>query len=301
MTFDEIEFLIKELKLVCPRSQRPWEWTTLILFILAGQRFNTKNWIQFKKKHDESFHKNLRSAENGLSNLQIKEFLQSRIETEIFQQNYFFYFQKVAPQDSFWKSATSQRWKHIPSHALESLQAWALKKYNLILSSSIISPEEMMNLQAQGQRIVTVFESKKDLEQVHEHHRDAFLFTVHDLEHANHFFCKPQNHQQQKKLIELMKSTFAQNTVFRSWVAQDLQKEFDYLISDMNTHPWHMYLTLQQLLLKSHKIQLGHEQSKHLPFHDELQFQDKIRHLLSQWKMSYPPNFDSKFNQSLLE
>lgn len=276
----------------------PWEWTLLNLFILGGFRFKNSHWIQFNFKSQTGFHPQSLDSKPKLTNQQVAEILRSSIKPEEFQ--YFqFYFQKTKTSDVFWNSALQGRWKQIPSSSLQSLKAWSENLYPLVLCSQVLTPQQMSELQSQGQRAVTVFETATDLKQIHEHHRDAYLFTVHDLEHANHFFSLRKTYQQQTKLAQLIQKSFLNPGFHRSWIHDDLIEDYHYLISDMNTHPWHLYLTLQTLLLKSHKLQTQNNLSQPLTPLEEKNFQNKIKNLMQDWKINYPPMAED-FQSSLL-
>lgn len=303
MSSKELEVLFSELKTYTQPSSAPWEWTSLVLFILGGQRFKNRNWIQFEKLSSSHF----ASSEteplifvHAKSNSEIEYFLKSQLRPQCYHEFYSFYFKKMPSEQPFWKSATSQRWKAISKNSLLSLQRWSEGDYKLVLKSHIPDSFEMALLQAQGKRAITVFEKAADLEKTYEHSRDAYLFIAHDLEHAAHFFSENTSHHLQKNFIELVRKTFLEEPFFSQWISPHFKKDFDYLISDMNSHPWHMYLSLQQILLNSHKLQTCHFLVDRLAEKEESHFQEKISYLLSRWDMTYPPQCDAKFNQRLM-
>jgi hypothetical protein len=303
MSFKELEALFKELKTYTQQSFTPWEWASLVLFTLGGQRFKNRNWIQFEKPSDSHFTSSEAESRNFIrakSNSEIKCFLKAQLPSQNYNEFYAFYFKKMPSELPFWKSATSQRWKSISKNSLLSLRRWSEGDYKLVLKSHIPDSVEMALLQSQGKRAVTVFEKAADLEKTYEHSRDAYLFIAHDLEHAAHFFSENISHHLQKSFIELVRKTFLEEPPFSQWISPQFKKDFDYLISDMNSHPWHMYLSLQQILLNSHKLQARCFLADRLAEKEESHFQEKIQSLLSRWGMSYPPQCDAKFNQRLM-
>ncbi|GEM_PF-5742360 len=116
------------------------------------------------------------------------------------------------------------------------------------------TPRELLKMQSEGMRCVTLLRSRNWFEHTFEHRRNLRDFIIHDLEHIWQMFEHPEMTSQQiqfsKKLYEM-----TENGQF-DFLINDPQHvaEFNYIISDMNTHPAHMYATLKSLILRQ-KIQ----------------------------------------------
>ena len=129
----------------------------------------------------------------------------------------------------------SNRIPRLSQRAQLSLLKWINADWPIILSSKIPSPQEMLEVQAQGKRVVTWLPGIKgpilDKE-------DNWEFMLHDLMHAERFFYSP--------------SLYKAQVGFFCWLKEQSLEisgaEWDYLRSDMNTHPLHALQFLKHLL-----------------------------------------------------
>lgn len=110
------------------------------------------------------------------------------------------------------------------------------------------TPIELLEMQAQGFRCVTLLRTQDWFRFTFEHKRNLRDFVIHDLEHIWQMFENPQLTQQQiqfsKKLYEL--TIAGEFDTLRN--DPQFSAEFNYIISDMNTHPAHMFATLKSLV-----------------------------------------------------
>lgn len=141
-------------------------------------------------------------------------------------------------------------WIGLSDRIRRSLIQWYQGKYPLTLCFYVPTPLEILQKQAMGQRVVTVFSDPEDWKKTWGHH-DAWNFIAHDLIHADHFFENPENRNGQ---IQFYK------TILNFWQSEEISSlhddpGFEYLISDMNSHPAHMLETLKSLLIRSFKKQ----------------------------------------------
>jgi len=129
----------------------------------------------------------------------------------------------------------SNRIFRLSQKAQLALSMWIDGQWPILLSLKIPSPQEMLEIQAQGKRIVSWLPHIKGpiLGK-----KNNWEFMLHDLMHAERFFYSP----------ELYK---AQVGFFR-WLEKQAFEisgpEWDYLRSDMNTHPLHALQFLKHLL-----------------------------------------------------
>lgn len=112
----------------------------------------------------------------------------------------------------------------------------------------IPTPLRLLEMQAQGFRCITLLRTRNWFGHSFDHKRNLRDFVIHDLEHIWQMFENPQLTEQQiqfsKKLYELtMAGKF--DTLRND---PDFSGEFNYIISDMNTHPAHMFATLKSLI-----------------------------------------------------
>lgn len=129
----------------------------------------------------------------------------------------------------------------IPLAANKILQQWHFNHVDLKLFFYAPDALEVMNLQAQGERLVTVFATENGAENIFIEERDPYSFTLHDLIHADLFFKDRQTYEQQvrffKNLKNLVQNTEIKNTLSTS---SEFAKKINYLASDMNSNPKHL-------------------------------------------------------------
>jgi len=178
-------------------------------------------------------------------------------------------FPTLATQSVIIQHLNHYHWIGLSDRIRRSLIQWHLGHYPLKLCFYVPSPYEVLETQARGQRVVTAFNNEEDWKKTWGHH-DAWNFIAHDLIHADHFFINPEN---QKGQIQFY------NSILKYWHSKEIltlhtNPGFEYLISDMNSHPMHMLETLKSLLIRSHKIQNQISETERLPNELENQIQE---------------------------
>ncbi len=158
----------------------------------------------------------------------------------------------------------------LPLSVNRSLQGWKTGTYPLRLFFGVPSIDQVLTLQSQGIRCVTVLLKRHELSSYVLQERDAVSFTLHDLIHADHFFRDPRQARVQvgfsRWLSELWLHQSIRDHLERS---PAFARQFEYACADMNSHGAHLvkYLKaifcqnqLQQLLLDlSHQGQRTHK------------------------------------------
>ncbi|MBL7543460.1 MAG: hypothetical protein JNL11_06565 [Bdellovibrionaceae bacterium] len=115
----------------------------------------------------------------------------------------------------------------------------------------IPSPIELLEMQANGYRCVTLLRTKVWFHHQFDHRRNLRDFVIHDLEHIWQMFENPTLTKAQVRFSnQLLELTRKGHFDFIRTHAE-FTKEFDYIISDMNTHPAHTYATLKSLVLRT--------------------------------------------------
>ncbi|XGC79776.1 hypothetical protein ACES2L_10585 [Bdellovibrio bacteriovorus] len=178
-------------------------------------------------------------------------------------------------------------WRSIPLSVQQSLLSWQSGKYVLNLTIGIPTPEEVLFMQAQGKRCISMLIQKDQILNFVEEGRDVLGFIVHDLIHADHFFADAEKALAQigfsKKLIEVHAYPEIQKMLLEDKV---FEKEFHYLMSDMNSVPLHLLKTLKAILLGHFKRRENLGLKASLSPRTEGEFLQFFRHILAPWSFS---------------
>lgn len=131
----------------------------------------------------------------------------------------------------------------------EAFRHWLRQDWPLQLLSRIPSPREVLTMQANGRRPVTLIDLPRALQPILTK-PDGLAFLVHDLEHAWKFFNDPRQFALQQTFFALLSKALAAG-IFAPYQSDLLfMTKLDYLISDMNTHPAHGLLYLHAVLIE---------------------------------------------------
>ena len=133
-----------------------------------------------------------------------------------------------------------------------ALAAWLEMAWPLTLCEHIPEPREVLRMQAEGTRPVTVLSCWPRMLNPVLTKPNAFAFMVHDLEHAWKFYHDPGMFRQQRELFRLLLTAEAEGRFDAYLVDPVFSTKFDYLISDMNTHPLHAAQFLRAILVEFH-------------------------------------------------
>lgn len=188
---------------------------------------------------------------------------------------------------SFLTVFCSRSWRSVPFSVQRSITAWSQGIYPLQLLTTIPSAHDVLLMQAQGRRCVSMLIQPQEITDFVGEGRDVLGFLVHDLIHADHFFYDPRRAQAQvefcKKLLTVMELDFIQEMLIQD---EKFKEEFHYLMSDMNSVPLHLLKTLKALLLGFYKRQTSHDFKAALPLPLELEFKLRYETVLSPWGFS---------------
>jgi hypothetical protein len=137
-----------------------------------------------------------------------------------------------------------------------TLVQWSLGKRPFVVMSSVPSPMEVLQQQADGTRVVTLFLTQDELATVQtsqllymhgspNHSRDAFEFTLHDLQHMEHF-CDEDSHFEQRGFFVCMLrlGDGSPRDFFCTSLGLDdaFWHQLEYVLSDMNCFVPHLML-----------------------------------------------------------
>ena len=127
---------------------------------------------------------------------------------------------------------------------------WLLGAWPLKLREDIPSPREVLHWQAQGQRAVTVLTKFPRMCEPVLNKANAFVFFLHDLEHAYKFFHSPALRAGQCAFFAALENAFERGVFAPYFDDAEFVKKFHYLMSDMNTHPEHSRQYLRAILVE---------------------------------------------------
>jgi hypothetical protein len=133
-----------------------------------------------------------------------------------------------------------------------ALVGWLRGEWNLTLCENIPSVRDVLRMQTQGTRPVTVIAEYPRLCEPILDKSDGLAFICHDLEHAWQFFHDSERHAEQRRLAHWLERAIEQG-VFASYTDDPVfAQKFDYLAADMNTHVVHSLQYLRAILLDFH-------------------------------------------------
>lgn len=128
-------------------------------------------------------------------------------------------------------------------------------RYPLIITEDTPTPVELLNIQISGKRIITINENFESWANTLFADRDFLGFVMHDLIHADHFFFEPEHRDGQLGFLKFMGNLLSDENLQELLKSPDFKNGFEYIISDMNSHPLHLFQTLRALL----KLELNNE------------------------------------------
>lgn len=131
------------------------------------------------------------------------------------------------------------RFRKIPDTIRTTLLNWLLEKWNIKLLDYNPTSYEMLEFQSKGIRIVTIdFDSALNCQFVFGI-RDAFEHFLHDLEHCYNFYNNKELYFDQINFFKYLLNFYPEIEILLN-MDFEFKKKWDYLISDMNSHPEHL-------------------------------------------------------------
>ncbi|MGE5086161.1 MAG: hypothetical protein ACM3MG_07640 [Bacillota bacterium] len=226
----------------------------------------------------------LPEAKNGIPSAQVVALLRSTLPENLASAKSLLHLES---SESFLPLFCSRSWRSVPFSVQRSLTSWNQGLYPLQLLTSIPTAHDVLSLQAQGRRCVSMLIHPKEITDFVGEGRDVLGFLIHDLIHADHFFYDRRKAQAQiefcKKLLIVIKLDFIQEMLDQD---EKFKEEFYYLMSDMNSVPLHLLKTLKALLLGFYKRQAPGGFKAALLHAKELEFKRRYEAVLSPWKFS---------------
>ena len=205
--------------------RRPHDWFG---GITAQKRLSTENFIKNEK--------NLSTTRQDFSFFEITQ--KCQIEWP----------QKLDNSISFFDFINIIKIKPLPEIALQSLVNIFTHAYPIEVLNYEPSPFELLEIQTQSYRIITFDPDFTKWSETLYGHRDPLSFWLHDCIHAEHFFSHPEQMQMQIGFYRFVHKALKSDFLASCQLSQEFNSAFNYLISDMNTHPLHLLKTFKAIL-----------------------------------------------------
>lgn len=141
--------------------------------------------------------------------------------------------------------------KSVPLDCQEGLLGWLEGLYPLDLRLDIPSPQEMLAHQCLGRRFVTFRPEPEMLFVPIGRHAGSLEFALHDLEHAHKFFSDALLMAGQVHFFQHIQKAINDGIFADLQSDSRFSAEFDYLISDMNSHPLHLWKYLKAIVMNA--------------------------------------------------
>lgn len=131
-----------------------------------------------------------------------------------------------------------------------ALSRWLCGDWPLELREDIPSARAMLGAQARGTRPVTVIAAYPRMLRPVLSKPNAFAFFLHDLEHAYKFFHSPALYAGQRTFFAALEAAVERGVFTPYFDDPVFVDKFNYLMSDMNTHPQHSRQYLRAILIE---------------------------------------------------
>lgn len=162
---------------------------------------------------------------------------------------------KLDHQISIFEFLATIKIKPIPEAAMSGLFHFFTDDYKLEVLSYEPNPNQVLEYQIQNKRILTFDDDTTTWVHKKYGERDVLSFILHDLIHAEHFLGDTQKRQSQIGFYKFTKLILDNNLVDQFLLSAEFNKQFCYLISDMNSHIIHLLKTLRAIIDQHNSIQ----------------------------------------------
>lgn len=145
----------------------------------------------------------------------------------------------------------------LPLSINRSLLGWARGRYPLQLFLEVPSIDQVLGLQSQGIRCVTVLLRPSELSQYVLQERDPVSFTLHDLIHADHFFRDARQAQVQIGFSRWLSELWTHQSLRDELQSSTkFSQQFEYACADMNSHGAHLVKYLKAIFCQNDRQDL---------------------------------------------
>lgn len=141
--------------------------------------------------------------------------------------------------------------KGIPESINRTMIAWMNGEWDIRLLTHIPTPRELLKLQVQKARCLTITVNPDQLGELVLSARDPLSFVLHDLMHADHFFQHREIIDGQLGFYEKVESIYEKNELKLAMKNNvQFKREFEYVASDMNAYVIHLFKCLKSAIVK---------------------------------------------------
>lgn len=230
----ELPFLQLNVKKLEEAKLSPPELCTLYMLLFLRLR-HPKNWLQRKKKifratNNDGFILDAVPESFGLTDWE-KEKLQGVSFSSLF---------------------SHFNLKGVPLSINRTMLKWISGEWDIILLTRIPAPRELLKMQVNKARCLTVIVEPEKLDQLVLSARDPLSFVFHDLMHADHFFNHESIIKGQLGFYHCVDTIYDQKAIkHRMREDKIFKKEFDYVASDMNAYVVHLAKCFKSAIVKA--------------------------------------------------
>lgn len=172
------------------------------------------------------------------------------------KKNIHFFHQPIEFYSSLCEETQSQsleniKFRRIKEKALVALKMWHTSQWPVKILEYIPTPEDLLKIQIHGIRPVSILmrhTPQRFLKPVL-HRHDSFDFLAHDLEHVYMMMNDQAYFKMQVEVFNRLQEGFEQG-IWRPYQDDPCFKvQFDYMLSDMNSHREHYQAHLRAILI----------------------------------------------------
>lgn len=229
-------FLQANLKVLSALAPSEQDFTTLYILLYLRLR-SPKNWLQTKKSLSQEKVKAL-----PLLSLIPESMMLTAWEKEKLKD--------VSGHQLFSEFAL----KGIPESVHRAMVNWYEGKWKIKMLEHIPSSRELLKLQVQNTRCITLMTAPEKCAQLVFGSRDPLSFVLHDLMHADQFFSQDISLKGQLGFYSLINCVYDKSETKELLKSDpDFKKEFEYVASDMNAYVIHLFKCLKSSIYRTNQ------------------------------------------------
>jgi hypothetical protein len=181
------------------------------------------------------------------------------------------------------------RVKSLPEAAVQALLRWAAGEIELHIFDHVPSSMEVLKLQTQGVRCLSLMVKPEDIVDFSHEGRDFLSFLIHDLIHAQLMTAGAEEFRHQIKFARWLHSEWPSLSV---GIEGEALHELEYMASDMNSHIVHLLKTFKSWVKRRKPGWTLQRQGMSGLFFEE---DEDLRRFLPLWeKLNEPATFAEK-------
>ena len=139
--------------------------------------------------------------------------------------------------------------KSFPASINRTMLAWIYNEWSIALFFHVPKPQELLAIQAAGQRCITLITTEKKIDTFILNNRDPLSFALHDIMHADQFFNTKETIKGQIGFYKYCLPLYDHSSVKEKiLINKDFKQDFEYSTSDMNAYVIHLFKCLKHAL-----------------------------------------------------